>query len=149
MTERFKFPFKNPDLTKSNSKSEKLKNSSPGLEQENAYERREIHPNESIHSAGKAHHRGKDHEIPSVPVELVVISVQGPSFWAVTQPPDVHKDPETSFGMFQVQWYAGFGIPIQPVDPGRDQEYPFDQHVSGVIQAIGACIPLQQRKIIK
>ncbi|OMJ13160.1 hypothetical protein AYI69_g9109, partial [Smittium culicis] len=87
-------------------------------------------------------------EIPQVPMERPVISVQGPSFWAVTQPPDIYEDSTTGSRMGQIQGYADFGIPRRPVDPGRDQGYLQIQHASGILQALGAWIPRQQGQII-
>ncbi|OMJ21763.1 hypothetical protein AYI70_g3276 [Smittium culicis] len=69
-------------------------------------------------------------EIPQAPMERPVISVQGPSFWAVTQPPDIYEDSTAGSRMGQIQGYTNFGIPRRPVDPGRDQGYLQIQHAS-------------------
>ncbi|OMJ15180.1 hypothetical protein AYI69_g8291 [Smittium culicis] len=87
-------------------------------------------------------------EIPQVPIDRPVISVQVPSFWAVTQPPDIYEDSTIGSRMGQIQGYADFGIPRKHVDPGRDQGYLQIQHASGILQALGAWIPRQQGQIL-
>ncbi|OMJ19685.1 hypothetical protein AYI69_g6524, partial [Smittium culicis] len=42
-------------------------------------------------------------EIPQIPMEQPDISVQGPSFWAVTHPPDIYEDSTTGYRMGQIQ----------------------------------------------
>ncbi|PVU93875.1 hypothetical protein BB561_002973 [Smittium simulii] len=87
-------------------------------------------------------------KISSVSMEWPNLSVSGPSFWPISQPPDLYRGTPPSSRMRQVKENTSLSIPGRSTYTGRNQGAVFNQYTLNLLQTCGAWIQNQRRKII-
>ncbi|OMJ18480.1 hypothetical protein AYI70_g5335 [Smittium culicis] len=87
-------------------------------------------------------------EVPTLSLEWPLFPVSGPTIRVITEPIGFHQDSSPSLTMGQVPRNANLSIFGRPTNHGRIQRGVCENHTQDILQALGAWIQDQRRKIV-